>query len=236
MVEQKNISICVPTFNRVGMTLESFEKVYDDPRISEIVIVDDASDWGLFTDLKNLSDNLPKVKLYRNVSNQDCYRNKMVSIGYATNEWCCLWDSDNIFNTDYLDAIFSIKEWDKNTIYTPSFAAPHFDFRSYENLLITKEKVSSYIDLPMFETMLNAANYFVNKGEYLSVWDNSIDPVTSDSIFHCYNWLKSGNKISVVPNLTYHHRVHPGSHYQNEKHRTPDGFHDSVLQKIRELK
>ena len=35
------IRICIPTWNRVEMTLNSFKKVYDDARIDTIVIVDD---------------------------------------------------------------------------------------------------------------------------------------------------------------------------------------------------
>lgn len=234
MVEQRTISVCIPSYNRVSMTIDAFEKVYHDPRISEIVIVDDASDWGIFTELKNLCEVFSKVRLYRNLNNRDCYFNKMVSISYAINDWCILLDSDNQIDDSYIEKLFAIPEWDERTIYTPSFAAPQFDFRPYENLLITKENVSEYIDKPMFETMLNAANYFVNKCQYLAVWDNSTDPVTSDSIFQCYNWIKAGNKIKVVAGLEYNHRVHEG-HYRTNVHRTPIGFHENILQKLKNM-
>jgi hypothetical protein len=84
--------------------------------------------------------------------------------------------------------------------------------------------------------MLNAMNYFVHRDEYLRVWDGSIDPVTSDSLFQNYNWLKAGNEISVLPELEYEHRVHSGSHYQNNVRRTPRGFHESIIQKLKELR
>ena len=79
-------------------------------------------------------------------------------------------------------------------------------------------------------------NYFVNRDEYLRVWDGSIDPVTSDSLYQNYNWLNGGNSIYVVPNLTYEHRVHSGSHYQNNVRRTPQGFHDSIIEKLKNMK
>ena len=188
--------------------------------------------------MKEICDLLPKVKLYRNIKNQDCYRNKQIAISFTDNETdgCILLDSDNKIDTDYLDKIYSIPDWDINTIYTPSFAYPTFDFRDYEGLVITKENVSDYIDKPMFETMLNAANYFVNPFMYLEVWDGSKDPVTSDSIFQCFNWLLDGKSIYVVPGLTYQHKIHEGSHYKNNVTRTPQGFHESILQKLRELK
>ena len=235
MAEDRKISIAIPTYNRSDMTINAFLSVYDDKRVAEIVIVDDESDLGIFNKLKDVCDYLPKVKLYRNVTNQDCYRNKMTAISYCKNDWCCLLDSDNEFDTDYLDRIFE-QEWEENTIYTPSFAKPTFDFRPYENLLITKENVAEYIDKPMFETMLNAANYFVNRKKYLEVWDGSTDPITSDSIFMCYSWLKAWNKIKVVSGLEYFHHIHDGSHYKNNVHRTPDGFHETILNNIRQLK
>lgn len=234
MTDDRKISIAIPTWNRVEMTIEAFMDVYDDDRISEIVIVDDASDLEVFTRLKELCDNLSKVKLYRNLTNQDCYRNKMTAISYVSNDRCILLDSDNKIGKDYINRLYEIPEWDYNTIYTPDFAEPSFSFQQFSGLLVTKGDVSNWIDEPMFEVMLNASNYFVNRNEFLKVWDGSTDPVTSDSIFTAYNWLNAGNKIIVVDGLHYQHRVHNG-HYQTNVHRTPVGFHDSVLNKLRQL-
>lgn len=235
MVDQRQLSICVPSWNRSDMTIESFYDVYEDERVSEIVIVDDASEMEIYEDLKSMADCLPKVKLYRNIFNKDCYFNKLTAISYSNNPFAILLDSDNKIDKSYLDRIFEIEEWDERTIYTPSFAAPNFDFRPYENLLVTKENVAEYVDKPMFQTCLNAANYFVSKDGYTSVWDNDTDPVTSDSIYIAYRWLESGRKIKIVSGLTYQHKVHEQSHYQNNIHRTPAGFHESILQKLRQL-
>lgn len=232
----RTISISIPNYNRTDMVIEAFEKVYDDERVSEIVISDDCSDLTIYNQLVELFKNFTKVRMYRNAENYDCYKNKMKAVGLSFNEWAILLDSDNIISPNYLYEIYSIPVWDSNTIYTPSFAAPNFDFRKYEGIEVTKQNVSAHIGQPMFETMLNAANFFVNRDEYLKVWDASIDPVTSDSIYMVYRWLSAGNKIKVVPSLTYQHRVHSGSHYQNNQHRTPQGFHQSIIQKLKELR
>lgn len=234
MTDKVRISLCFPNYNRSEILLDAFANVYEDERIDEIVVSDDHSDKEIYEILENYFKIFPKIRHSRNHVNVDCYRNKKTAIELATNKWCCLWDSDNIFDIDYLDRIFE-RQWEDDTIYTPSFAAPHFDFRKYEGLVITKENVAEYIDKPMFETMLNANNFFVNREEYLKVWDGSIDPITSDSIFMCLNWLKSGRKIYVVPGLTYQHVIHEGSHYKNNNHRTPKGFHEEILQKLRSL-
>jgi glycosyltransferase involved in cell wall biosynthesis len=233
--DNRKISVAIPVYNRTEMCIKAFQDVYDDERISEIVIVDDASELHLFEELKSLCEFFPKVKLYRNLSNQDCYQNKAISLGYTNNEFSILLDSDNVIDKSYLDRIYE-QEWSSDTILTPSFAAPLFDFRPYEGLVISRENVAEYIDKPMFETMLNAANYFVSPYNYLEVFDEKTNPVTSDSIYQIYNWLLEGNKVKVVPGLTYHHEVHSGSHYINNVARTPQGFHETILNNLRNMK
>jgi glycosyltransferase involved in cell wall biosynthesis len=233
------ITLCLTNYNRTDLLFESFAQVIDDDRISEIVIVDDHSDMECFTRVSEYCFQIPKVRLYRNEKNLDCYRNKREAVSKASNEWVILFDSDNIMTKAYVDALFTVEQdWiaPNNIIYQPSAARPHFIFTSYSGLIVDKYNVSLHIEESAFSTMLNAMNYCVNRDEFLRVWDGSVDPVTSDSLYQNYNWLKAGNSIYVVPGLEYEHRVHNGSHYQNNVRRTPQGFHDSIIQKFKELK
>lgn len=235
MQDDRKISLCIPNYNRVDMLLESFEKVYSDPRISEIIISDDHSDREVYYELESLFKLMPKVKMFRNDVNQDCYKNKHTAIELATNDWAIILDSDNKIDSIYLNKLYDSPVWDDMVIYTPCFAAPQFDFRPYAGMVIRSDNVSEYIDKPMFEVMLNASNFFINRKRYLSIWDESVDPVTSDSIYFTYKWLEDGSVIHVVDGLEYFHRVHDGSHYKNNVARTPNGFHESILNKIRQL-
>jgi glycosyltransferase involved in cell wall biosynthesis len=235
------ITLAIPNFNRTDLLFECFKDVIDDDRISEIVIVDDHSEMECFNAVAEYCSHIPKVRLYRNEKNLDCYRNKREAVSKATNEWVILFDSDNIITKAYLDCLLKPRHvvlecFRHDIIAQPSFAKPHFDFRGLDGMIITKENVSSLLGVGSCQTMLNAMNYFVSRDEYLRVWDGSVDPVTSDSIFQAYNWLKNGNSIYVVPGLEYEHRVHPGSHYQNNHRRTPRGFHESIIQKLKEMK
>jgi glycosyltransferase involved in cell wall biosynthesis len=229
------ISLCITTYNRTDLLYESFRQVLNDDRISEIVIVDDHSDESIWQTIFWQYNGVPKVKLYRNEKNLDCYRNKREAVSKASNEWVIVWDSDNVMTKEYVDAVYKEK-WLNTLILQPAFAKPNFDFYPFAGNYYSKENASSWDLSGTFQTMLNAMNYFVNRDEYLRVWDGSIDPVTSDSIYQNYNWLKAGNSIYVVPGLEYEHRVHQGSHYQNNVRRTPRGFHEEIVNKLKELR
>jgi glycosyltransferase involved in cell wall biosynthesis len=230
----KTISIAIPTYNRYELTLESFADVIDDPRIEEIILSDDASDLDLFYTLKAAVSTMPKVKLYRNITNQDCNRNKMTAICLCKSDYVVIFDSDNRLNTEYLDAIYN-EDWDEKVIFAPSFARETFDYRAFSGLTVTKENINEYFDKPFFSTMCNTMNFFVNRNEFLNTFDYETDPVTADSIYFNYLWLAKGNKIKVVEGMEYFHRVHAGSHYVNNNHRTGN-FYSEVESKIRQLK
>lgn len=233
-----NISLCLTNFNRTELLYDSFHEVIQDPRISEIVISDDCSQVELYNTVVWQFKTIDKVKIYRNEVNLDCYKNKARALGLATNPWCILFDSDNKLIVQYLDRLESLWQAGLNekTIYQPEFARPHFDFRHLSGTNLTKANIGHYIKKGNTGTMLNAMNYFVNKHEYLKVFDPTVDPVTSDSIYQNYRWLAAGNAIYVVEGLQYDHRVHDQSHYKNNVSRTPNGFHDEILEKLKQMR
>lgn len=240
------ITLAITTYNRDQMVIEAIQNVLDDPRISEIVIVDDCSDQGFYASLKFklFRINNPKIKLYRNEKNLDCYRNKREAVSKASNGWVMLLDSDNIMDKGYVDRFVLEHEkrhkedpFSHEVIYTPEYAMPHFDFKSLSGIMISRNNVAELLEThKQLETLLNACNYAFNKWIYLDVWDGTVDPVTSDSIYFAYKWLELGCRIYVTPGMQYTHRIHSGSHYQTNIKRTPKGFHEEVLNKLRALK
>lgn len=236
----RRIGISIPVFNRTTMLYESFEKVYDDPRIDQIVIVDDCSELGLWHEVtKHLIEKYRmnyKFFIKRNIFNIDCYKNKFRANSLSRNTFNIILDSDNRIDKDYIDRLFAIPEWDPDTLYASTFAMPQFDYRAFEGLTVTKENVAEYMDKPMFETALNTFNCFIHRDNYHAVFDPEANPVTSDSIYFCMLWLEAGKKIYFVPGLQYEHRVHDGSHYQNNNKRTPEGFHEMIIQKLKAMK
>jgi len=232
----RTLGIAIPTFERPDLTFQVFDSIHDDDRISSITISDDCSSQDCVKRLTDNSHRFPKTKLHFSLSNVDCFFNKYRSVWLSGEEWIALIDSDNRIDKNYLDTIYGIDKWEDDTIYTPEFAMPYFDFRQYSGLTITRENVAQYIDKPHFETCLNACNYVVNRRKYLEVFQRDTDPVTSDSIFFALCWLEAGNKIHILPGLRYQHKVWEQSHYRLNVSRTPAGFHESILNRLRNLK
>lgn len=214
------ISFCVPTYQRYEMLLRCIAYPLVDDRVDEIIIVDDHSTDDSFKKLTIMLDRVRKVKLFRNSYNMDCYANKREALRNATNDWCILFDSDNVLGKDYIDKLYEQAVWDDNMAYLPSFAKPHFDYRAHEGLVYTKENVHRYMQHDKFRCALNTANYFVNRNTYLELWNEDVNPHTADSMYMNFRYLVAGKTLAIVPGLQYEHLVHEGSHYKNNCHKT----------------
>lgn len=240
------ISICLTNFNRSKLLFEAVSNVLMDPRIDEVVISDDVSRDEIYQSVIWYFKDFPKVKIYRNKENIDCYRNKARALELATNDWCILFDSDNIIDKSYIDRIETVigSGTGSKTLFTPSWARPHFDFTTLAGINISRSNIAGLavgVQSDKLTTMLNAANFFVNRHEYLAIFDPTINPVTSDSIYMMCRWLEAGNSIYVVPDLHYQHRVNnhgaeEPSHYGTNVRKTPSGFHDSIVQRLKNMK
>jgi len=201
------ISLCITTYNRNAYLFKSFEQVINDERISEIVIVDDCSDLDIYKAIEERCKYMPKVKLFRNQKNLSVYDNKREAIRYAENEYCIIFDSDNVISPAYIDKLYSI-EWKPNTILAPDFAQPVFDYRHFAGITFNKINIARYAFKAQFDCFMNTMNYFVNRANYLAIWQPKKDIKGADSIYMNYLWLMAGNEILCVKGLHYFHRVH----------------------------
>ncbi|QIR40495.1 glycosyltransferase family 2 protein [Tolypothrix sp. PCC 7910] len=212
----KTISVAIPHYQRGKKIHVTLKNILKDSRINEIVILDDGSSKEEFHELlKNLSRFNSKIKLFRREKNIGPFRTKIQAVSLCSNEWVILLDSDNSIFRKYIDAIFKLSTWDQNTIYCPDFAYPNFDFRGLSGKVIDFEKSSSF-DFQKFAPFMNDGNYFLHKENFL----NTLLPyknfkALADVIFANYIWLSHGNKLEILTNAPYFHRVHPGSIWLN---------------------
>jgi len=102
-----NLSIAITTFNRLEFTIESFAQVLDDPRVDDIVILDDCSTDGSYEKLVKHFSGVEKVRVVRQAQNRGMSLNKRDAIAYAKNEWVAIIDSDNIIGKNYIESIFT---------------------------------------------------------------------------------------------------------------------------------
>jgi glycosyltransferase involved in cell wall biosynthesis len=231
------LSLCLTSYRRLSMLLESFRDVLSDDRVSEIIITEDtADDSTWYFRAKQHFDVYTKVKVFRNPKNLGCYKNKREAISKASNEFVIIFDSDNILTTEYIDRIFD-EQWSRDTVLAPDFAKPHFDYTAFSGLTVSKENVKEMMKRKNFEAMINTMNYFVHRDEYLKVWVDHKEPWTADTAFQNYNWLKAGNKIKVVKGMQYDHRIEHTehkSHYQEHNRKTGNMFRE-VMDKMKRL-
>jgi glycosyltransferase involved in cell wall biosynthesis len=215
-MDSRKISLCIPNFKRPDLILETLAYPLTDFRIDEVIIVDDCSPMEDWHKLVENTKHMPKVKLIRNVKNFYIQINKRNSISFAKNSYVFVIDNDNVLDKDTIDKIFAIETWEPGTIYQPAFLAPNFDFREFNGMTITKENVHEFCEKQIFLTLCNANNFFCNRDAYLRSFEYKPDCKGEDSIFNFYNWLKNGNKVYVVPDMQYFHRVHETSVFLSE--------------------
>lgn len=229
-----NLSLAITTFNRYEMTIESFEQVIDDPRINDIVILDDCSTDGSYEKLRDHFKGKDKVRVIRQSQNRGMSLNKRDAISLSMNEWVIIFDSDNILEPGYLNAFYnytgesmeSINEIERY-IFCPDFAKPQFDYRAYKQGgdgskflyragIYGSNEARVEIKHDDFNCLLNTCNYIAHRDTYINTYQFNSEHVASDTIWHNYNHLKAGGRFWVVPNMQYQHRVHDGSGFLKE--------------------
>ncbi len=221
----QKISLVITNYNRFDYLFQSFEKVLNDERIGEVVIVDDCSDPAIFAKIVERTRYMPKVILYRNETNLGCYENKREAVKKANNRYCILFDSDNVIDVDYLDAIYTYT-WQANLIFAPVFAKPTFDYWKFQGCKFNRKNVATYAFSKSFDCLMNTMNFFVHRDSFVKVWRKQDNIKGADSIYFNYCWLEALGEIYVVPGLQYFHRTthdkeHGSNFVQYGKESTP---------------
>jgi glycosyltransferase involved in cell wall biosynthesis len=211
------ITVSIPYYNRADLVMETIRPLMNEDRVDEIILCDDCSPEDDFDKLLRNTEGMDKIKIVRNIKNFHNQHNKRNALSFAKNEWVLLLDNDNVAQQDFFDKLFALDYWEPDTIYHPAFAAPTFDYRQFNDETFTKKNVRHFAHHPIFMTLLNTNNYLVNRDEYLRKYRYDKTVRGADGIFFMYNWLNEGNKIYIVPDMQYFHRVHDGSEFLRER-------------------
>jgi glycosyltransferase involved in cell wall biosynthesis len=106
------LSVLIPTYNRVQMTIDAIGSVGDNPEV-EIIVVDDCSDISEYNFLRGhfslrsvlVSEN---AKLYRNETNLGMTRNFNRCMEFAQGEWFGLIGSDDLYKPGVIDMVVEL--------------------------------------------------------------------------------------------------------------------------------
>ena len=224
----RTISVAIPHYNNSEYIMDALLPIVTDNRVSEIIICDDKSND--IDTLKELLHKLacPKIQLFQNDVNLGSYHNKLEVISKCTNEWAILLDSDNIIDKKFIDTLYKIEHWDVSRIYAPMWAytfphsnpngySPHLKFTEYKNQAIGPREFLQNWSKTTMKCLANDCNYFAPVRQFTNQMKkhyferNTMD--SQDSAIFFTNWLYDGNRVFVVEDLVYKHRIHSNSNY-----------------------
>ncbi|SRR5712692_4612284 len=210
------LSLGITTHERPSLTLNSFREIYSDPRITDIVIVDDCSSMESYSQLKeNITQGFynvaRKFRIHRNEQNLGMSRNKCEVVGLCRENFVLLADSDNKFGVDYLNAIEKLGKLEPDTIYCPDSARPSFIYKKFSGRTFDITNVKELVSDDMGNCSMNTSNYVVPREAYLETYEYNPDMKGTDTIWMAYLWLKAGGKFQIVDGLGYDHLQHTGS-------------------------
>lgn len=227
--EKRRISVAITHYERPDLLIVTLKNIFRDERVSEIVILDDGSSLESFLkSSNNLKDFGSKVRLFRREQNLGPYATKVQASSLCSSSWCILLDSDNTIFDSYLNAIFNLETWDRSTIYCPEYAFPHYNFKSYANSIVNFNDICHsqnssriLINNYIFSCLISGGNYFVNTKLFTTVLQPYLilRPYATDTFMANYIWLSQGNKLKVIPNSSYYHRIHSQSTWILNSHQ-----------------
>ena len=235
-----SISLCIPTMNRFDSFLRGYLLYYlqylKEGIIDEVVICDETGND--YQKIIETFGSLPNFKVVKNDSVLGVFKNKLKVASLASSNYIALIDSDNFCDANYFNTVkkyITEKEhmFSSAVILAPSFAKPNFNYKQFENAVVTKSNFKNFYYAGNFETLLNTGNFVVNKKIIENIrYDESVMFVITAADVLYFNLLAylqfDDFQLHVVENLEYNHVVHGGSIYTNTIHNCKT-FIDSVI-------
>jgi NDP-sugar pyrophosphorylase family protein len=195
--------------------------------IDELIICDEnGNDYDkIHNKYNNLLISNSNFKIYKNENNLGVFKNKLKVCSLASNNYIALIDSDNFCDENYFITAKNYiqnneNKFSNNIILSPSFARPNFNYKRFENSIVTKYNLKDYYYKEHFQTLLNTGNYILNKNIINKIhFDDSVMFQISACDVLFFNLLVFQQfedlQIHVVKDLEYEHVVHNGSIYLN---------------------
>ena len=229
MNDSIKISLCIPTMNRFDTFLQKYLISYivllTKNIIDEIIICDETGEdyekiMNLFGDVIN---NDSRIQIHKNDSKLGVFKNKLKVCSFAKHNYIALIDSDNFCDETYFRTAKNYIQqnggcFPKSIILAPSFSKPRFNFKIFENSIVTKHNIHRYAHHYMFWTLLNTGNYILTKSAIDNIIynDSVMHKITACDVLY-FNLLlfqqSEDHQMHIVKNFEYNHVVHDDSLY-----------------------
>lgn len=229
------ISVVTPFYNTSVYANEMIESVVRDPRIDEMIIVDDCSEKEDYERLVKIAEGKPKVKIFRNEENLGEFKTRIIGTEKARNQWVIFLDGDNSLTPEYIDAISNIPCWREQVIYCPDDGIhPKINYTFLDACYLGIDNIKYHIDKEVYQVkmFLGTGNYFMNKKAYLKVAKplQEVDKRTYGDFYFNAEWLKK-NLMYIVKGMKYNHRIRKNSAWMENKH-TIQPFSHKVMAEL----
>jgi len=226
---ETKVAICIPTTKRFDYLKVNVPKFLAFDVVDQVVISDSTGED--IHQIKTMCPEWashPKLLLYRNTGTYGAYFNKMEYVKQARPGWIALIDSDNsVDEHDYFGqwkAVVAANGLDENKVYMAGQVnSPEINrvvpFRHFG--VVDKTNIHSALASNNLLTLflLNNGNYIVHTKTYKRLYaiPKLYDMVKKhptmalDAAVHAVGLLSTGCVLQIVPEMTYHHVVHPNS-------------------------
>ena len=253
------ITVAIPFFNTIQYLESILEPLINSPYIDEIIINDDGSDYGIdinhpkvkiFYNEKNVGAFRNKYLSISRSSNEWVYLldsdnilpessievvNKIKNLNpniYYSPIQLNLRDDGLDSSLDGKKVIYNFPE----KLIDLDLAKKYFNENNTNKHTLNSDILLDYNSGRVIEWFLNTGNFFVNRNTYLKTMkfifdDFSYKHIEADAVVFTAHWLMKGNKIEIVDNLCYTHRVRKQSytHAVGSKNSESLQYHQKLL-------
>ncbi|HEY6838494.1 MAG TPA: glycosyltransferase family 2 protein, partial [Geobacteraceae bacterium] len=181
------LSICIPTYNRVGLLRETLESIVSQAREGlEIVICDNASTDATPQLVEEFKGRFPAIRYFRWPENQGFDRNILKVVEEAHGDYCWLMGDDDHLEAGALERLFPLLEEGYGCIYVN---AATYD---REMTRCSGETIRHFACADADEMLLSIASWLtfvssicVRRADFLAHLDSGLAHVGT-GFAHCY--------------------------------------------------
>ena len=224
-----SLTIAIPTMDRWDKFLKKQLPIYLDHPGVDCVLVSDENGNDIESICQEGYDTSAKLRLYQNETVLGVYGNKRQCLLKAPTDYVAVLDSDNYFDSAYIDNVLECikKDPEHKTVYSAGVNERLFidtgvtenRTKHFSGMRINRTNWNQVLETPGWNFLLNDGNAVWPKSYVSKMPDLPEERVVgTDSILAMRYAIQAGYTLSVEPSLHYIHTVHDGSHWtQNER-------------------